>query len=170
MKRTFLALATVLALAACGQGGTQQAAGPVDESSEGACAAVTNSDAVFGAGATAVASSDLPGASGSCSFASADGLKTADLILYNAASLGATTPEAQIESLTSRWAENGVTPQAVEGLGDAATLAVGLPGDQAQIVIRKGGSVATVVATSGDAALTSEQLVRQLAEQVAAGL
>lgn len=172
MKKLIIAAAAALALAACGQGGGESA-GPVeapDQATQGACASVSQPDAIFGAGATSVASSDIPGATGSCSYASADGLRSADIILYDAASLGATTPDAQVTALTERWAANGVTGQAVEGLGDSAQIAVALPGDQSQIVIRKGGAVATVVATSGDAALTSEALVRQVAEQIAAGL
>lgn len=169
MKRTILAIAMGVALASCGQGGGGPAA-PEAMTTAGACALVTQPDAVFGAGASAVPANDLPGATGSCSFASTDGLRSGDIIAYSAQSLGATTPDAQIASLSSRWAENGVTPAAVEGLGDSAQIAVGLPGDQTQIVLRKGDNLATIVATSGDPALTSEQLARDVAAQVAAAL
>lgn len=169
MRQVWATMILAAALAACGggSGGPTQASNDV---TQGACAAVTEPDALFGAGATAVASSDLPSASGACSFSSADGMRLADVILYDANSLGATTPEAQMTSLTAGWSESGVTPQDVEGVGDSAQLAVGLPGAQSQIVLRKGASVANIVATSGDEAVTSEDLVRQIADQVAATL
>ena len=168
MKRTILALTIAAALAACGQGGGPAA--PEEMTVAGACALVTAPDAVFGAGPSATPANDLPGATGSCSFASADGLKSGDLIVYTTESLGTTTADAQIATLTGRWTENGVTPTAIEGLGDSAQIAVGLPGDQAQIVFKKGDNLATVVATSGDPAVTSEQLARDVAAQVAAAL
>lgn len=170
MKRIIFALATAAALTACGPSGGGATNEAADQTTTGACALVTTPDAIFGATPNAVPANDLPGATGSCAFSSADGLKSGDLIVYTTASLGSVTPDAQIATLTGRWTENGVTPTAVEGLGDSAQIAVGLPGDQTQIVLKKGDNLATVVATSGDPALTSEQLARDIAAQVAAAL
>ncbi|MBX3429767.1 MAG: hypothetical protein KF779_09315 [Hyphomonadaceae bacterium] len=170
MKQTILALALAALLAACGQGSAPDAAAPGSEVAAGACALVTDPDSVFGPNVQATAANDLPGTDGSCSWASADGLRNADLIHYTTQSLGGTTLDAQAATITDQWTQNGVTAQTLDEVGDSAQVAAGLVGDSAQAVVRKGDHLIVVVANSGDADLNSEAIVRQVATQAAAAL
>lgn len=170
MKRMISALAFAAMLAACGQGSAPADAPLASQVAEGACALVTDPDTVFGPNVQATASSDLSGADGGCTWSSADGLRTADLIHYTTQSLAGATLDAQATIITDAWTANGVSGQPLEGVGDSSQIATGLTGESAQAVVRKGDHLVVVVANSGDAAQNSEAMVRQIAAQAAAAL
>ena len=167
MMRLGAAIAFSLALAACGQG-AQNAGGA---QSNAVCALISDADALFGADAEAVVAADVPGAAGGCSWNSANGQRGGDVLLYNAASLGSTAPDAQMTTFAESWDAMTETPlQAVDGLGEAAQIATDLPGYQTQIVFRRGENVVAVLARSGDEAMTGEALARAMAAQADASL
>ncbi len=104
---------------------------------------------------------------GRCSFASADGRRGGDVILYNAASLGAVTPEKKLADTAAFWSRATFTPPApVAKLGDEAQIVTDLPGQQVQLALRKGAIL--IAARSGDPKLTAEALVRKIAAQAVA--
>ncbi len=59
---------------------------------------------------------------------------------------------------------------AVEGLGDEARMATDLPGYQTQIIFRQGSNVVMVSGSSGDDALSGEQIARHLARAASQSL
>jgi hypothetical protein len=108
---------------------------------------------------------------GTCQFASADGKRGGDVILYTPASLGQLSAEAQMQAVTTAWGAETETPLAtIDGLGDAAEIATDLPGGQTQIAFRKGGSLVLIAGRSGDGAVSGEQLARSMATTAVAAL
>jgi len=61
-----------------------------------------------------------------------------------------------------------VAGRPLAGVGDAAQIATGLPGDSTQALVRKGQNLFAIVANSGDPSLNSEELARRMATQAAA--
>lgn len=166
MRLTASILLAAVLLTACGGGGSSSAPGAVD-----ACALISQPDTLFGAGAEHVVSAQVEGAAGSCQWRAANGARGGDLIVYTAQSLHGTTPAAQFAHFTETWGGMSSTPLApIAGLGDEAQIATGLPGYQAQVVMRKGDKVAALLAWSGDPAMTDEALARGMAQAAAAGL
>jgi hypothetical protein len=163
--RALALLSLAFVITACGK-----AAGPTATAAHSeACALVSAPDAVLGAGAVAAGDDGLDDMAGYSSFQSADGARAGEVILYTAASLGAVTPAARMTEIVGKWDAMTETPLApVEGLGDAAQVATGLPGGQTQIVFAKGDKLVLVSGRSGDAAMTSEALANALAKAAAA--
>jgi hypothetical protein len=155
-----------LTLAACGGdggGAPSQSAGD-----NAACALVADAVATFGA------SPDINGYEGpapiaaSCAFASADGVRSGEVVLFTQASLGAVTAADHVATLTQTWDAATETPlQPVPELGAEAQLAADLPGYQTQIVFVKGADVIAVLGSSGDEAMTGERIARALAAAAA---
>lgn len=165
MHMKYAILAASLLLAACGQGGgqTQSVAQGGDT-----CALIADSAAVFG---TEIAGrEDRPAdnaAAGECAWESEDGTIVANLILYRGA------PETKFDETITTWrtlAQEGVEPQTLEGVGDAATLVAPMMGYQAQIAVRKGDALALVLANSGADGRDSAAVARAMAEAVAGAL
>lgn len=168
MRRLLIATSLILALAACGRGGARP-----DQASSGGgnCALLTDADAILGAGAVATGARGLEGMDGSCHWDSADGTRSADLVTYTTASLGSTTLDAKMAETIEKWDALTETPLApAEGLGEGAQIATDLPGYQVQIVFRKGDTLVLVLGSSGDSAVTSEQIARRVAASVAGAL
>jgi HSP20 family molecular chaperone IbpA len=165
----FLVLASLLALSACGQQAAAPKAGDVAGRHADACALIADPAALFGKDTTVSGDDGFDDMAGRCSFASADGRRGGDVILYNAASLGAVTPEKKLADTIAFWARSTFTPPApIEKLGDEAQIVTDLPGQQVQIALRKGGLVILISARSGEAKRTAEDIVRKMAAQAAA--
>ncbi len=168
MKRLLLAFACAAALAACGQG-AQRPGGP--GASDEACALIAQPEAIFGANVEQVGYGRLETMAASCQFQSADGTRSGEVVISNAASLGAVTPEANLAETIEKWdaqTETALAP--VEGVGEDARIATDLPGYQTQIVFRQGGAVVMVAGSSGDAAMSGEQIARRLAQAASQSL
>jgi hypothetical protein len=163
MKRILLAAVLAVSLAACGQGGGQPeaTAGP-------SCELLSNAERVFGRGMIAQSPQrPIDGASGECAWESEDGRVLAQLVLFDAGG------QAKFDETVQSWVtmtNGGAEAQALEGIGDGASLVTPMPGYQAQIAVRKGERLALILANSGDDALTSEALARKMAEAIAPNL
>lgn len=168
MKRLFAA-AVLMMLAGCGQQTarqTDQQAAQSMQSSDGACALLSQPAQLFGAEYASFSYDDIEGAEGSCEIRSADGLRAGELIHFTA-----TNAQAKMAEIADQFDADTATALAdVSGVGDAAKLATDLPGYQAQIVFRKGDDVVAMLARSGDPETTAADLARQLAAQVTANL
>ena len=166
MKSHWILVAAALALAACGKAAER---GNVNASRDDpSCALIGDATALFGAGAQHFGYPGLDTMAGTCEFISADGKRSADIIIYTPESLHGVTPEAQMQTVTTAWDGQTETPlAAIDGLGDAAQIATDLPGYQTQIALRKGGTLVLISARSGDDAITGEQLARNMATAAA---
>ena len=167
MRRMLLGALAAL-LVACGQG-----SGPSSQraASNEACALIEDAAAIFGANADVVANEGDAPIAADCQFTSADGTRYGEVVLFNAQSLGAVTPQAQVATLATGWDGATETPlAAVEGLGEEAQRATDLPGGQTQIAFRKGANVVAVLGSSGDAQMSGDQIARALAAAAAAKL
>jgi hypothetical protein len=167
--RTILSVTLLsLALAACGAGGGGQAA---DDSAanNAACALIADAEATFGEGA-AITGYDGPAPiAASCEFASADGVRSGEVVLFTQETLGAVTPADQIATLLQSWDDATETAlQPVPELGAEAQLATDLPGYQTQIAFVKGQTVIAAMGSSGDNAMSGERIARALAMAAAA--
>lgn len=168
MKRILTTILCAAALASCGQGATRP--GGPGASSE-ACDLIPNAASIFGEGAQQEGAGALEAIAASCQFQSADGRRGGEVALVTTASLGAVTPDAFMAEQVAKWDETTETPLApVEGLGAAAQIATNLPGYQTQIVFRQGGNVVMVLGSSGDDAMSGEQIARQLAQAASQSL
>lgn len=168
MKRLLMTVACFAALAACGQGG-QPRSGP-GASSE-ACALIADPQAIFGEGAEQVGYGRLDTMAASCEFQSADAHRSGEVIISTPASLGGATAEANMAATIERWDAQTETPLApVEGLGEDARIATDLPGYQTQIVFRQNGNVVMVMGSSGDQAMSGEDIARRLAQAASQSL
>jgi hypothetical protein len=164
-----IAIAALALLTACGPSGGSRSEGPGSDAINDACRALGDTAALFGANADVRGYRGLDDMAESCEFASADGARAGELILYTAQSLGAKNAETRMGEVTEQWDAQTETPlAAVEGLGEAAQIATDLPGYQTQIAFRKGGSLVLIAARSGDDHVTGEALARRMA-QAAAG-
>lgn len=162
MKK-LLFLAAAAALAACGQSG---GAGGPQGASGAPCPILANASAALGAPAPGIDVAES-GMAMACQWRTEDGAIDASFIAYGPG--GEDTADARMTRLVGEWSANASYPaEQIAGLGDAATLVKGMGGNQAQIVMRKGESVALVLASSGNARLDSEAAVRRLAAAVAA--
>lgn len=168
MKRLVLAIACAAALAACGQGAQRPG---VPGGSDEACALIAQPEEIFGAGVERVGYGRLETMAASCQLQSADGARSGEIVISNAESLGAITPEANMTETIEKWDAQTETPLApIEGLGEDARIATDLPGYQTQIVFRQDGNVVMVSGSSGDAAMTGEQIARSLAQAASQAL
>lgn len=166
MKKTLAGFALALMLAACGGGSGSSSGGGAD-----ACALIASQQAMFGAHADMQPGHGLDAMAGTCSWLSADGRRNGDIILYTTQSLHSATPASQVTTLATAWGKMTATPLApIANLGDEAQIATDLPGYQVQIVLRKGDKVVAILAGSGDPAITSEALARQMAAAAASKL
>jgi hypothetical protein len=168
MRKLLTTIALAGALVACGQGGGAGAPAGEEANTE-ACALITDAAAIFGEGASVAGYAGPAPIASDCQFTSADGARTGGVMLFTAQSLGGTAPEAQFADLAQKW--DGVTETPLEPvaqLGDEAQLAKDLPGYQTQIVIRAGTSVIAVLGSSGDDAMSGEEIARALAAQAVA--
>jgi hypothetical protein len=165
---TILAFAAI-ALVACGKGAEHSSANASRD--DASCTLIGDATALFGAGAQHFGYPGLDAMAGTCEFISADGKRSADIIAYTPESLHGVTPEAQMQTVTTAWDNQTETPlAAIDGLGDAAQIAIDLPGYQTQIAFRKGGTLVLISARSGDDANTGEQLARNMATAAATTL
>ncbi|MBS0383964.1 MAG: hypothetical protein JSS00_01285 [Proteobacteria bacterium] len=170
MKTAAIIVVAALALAACGRSGGGHG-GPTTAADNAACALIGDGAQIFGAGAQHFGYPRLDTFAGSCEFNSADGKRGGEIILYTSESLHGVTPQAQMQTIAAAWSHQTQTPlAAVNGLGDAAQIAIDLPGYQTQIAFRKGGSLVLISARSGEASVTGEQLARNMAAAAAANL
>lgn len=166
MRRLLIAT-FVLALGACGQGGSSSG-GRQEASGGGNCALLTDVDAVFGADVQAVGGGHVEDIDATCQFTSADGARSGEIVTYTAASLGSVTVQAKYDEVVQKFdAQTETALAAVDGLGDAAQIATDLPGYQTQIVFRKGDTLVLIMGSSGDQAMNGEQIARAMATQVA---
>ena len=166
MRRTLTLIAFAATLAACGQGGGSRSE---SAASNEACALITDAAAIFGENPQMVATRGDAPIAADCQFTSADGSRSGDVMVFNAASMGATNPADQFATLTQAWDGATETPHApIENLSDEAQMAIDLPGYQTQIVFRQGGNVVAVLGSSGDAQMSGEQIARALALAAAA--
>lgn len=174
MRHAALAICLSLALWACGRSGESGAgggAGPATSSNNEACQALGDVAAIFGADADVHGYPGLEGMAASCEFASADGAKSGDVIVYSAQSLGAVTLETQRAEIVARWDGQTETPLApLAALGDGAAIATDLPGYQTHIVFRQGDKLVAIAGRAGDGAGTGEALARRMAGAAAAQL
>lgn len=165
VKRAWL-LGLGLALAACGGGGGEKsraAPGEVD-----VCALIAAPEALFGADAEIIGGAGDDAMAGVCQWQSADGRRGGDAIVYTAHSLGDVTLDARMAEIVAAWDGLTETPLApVEGLGEAAQIAIDLPGYQTQIVFKKGDRLVLILGRSGDPALEGEALARAMASAIA---
>lgn len=169
MKRILLAFAYVAALSACGQGSSRSGAGA--GASNEACALVSNPAAIFGEGVEQVGYGGLENIAASCELQSADGARSGEVLIFTPASLGSVTAEANFAETVEKWDALTETPPApVEGLGEDARIATDLPGYQTQIVFRQNGNVIAVMGSSGDSAVSGEQIARALAQSASQSL
>lgn len=166
MRRMLTLIAFAATLAACGQGGGSRSE---SAASNEACALVADASAIFGADPQIAANTGHAPIAAVCQFASADGTRSGDVLLFTAASMGAANPADQFATLTQAWDLATETPlQRIASLGDEAQLATDLPGSQTQIVFRQGATVIAVLGSSGDSAMSGEQIARALATAAAA--
>jgi hypothetical protein len=170
--KTLLALASVsLLLAACGRAQEHPGAASVTAHDNAACALIGDGTRLFGAGAQHFGYRGLDRFAASCEYSSADGRRGGEIILYTPESLHHVSPQAEMQTVTATWADQADTPlAAVEGVGDAAQIATGLPGYQTQIAFRKGSSLVLIAGRSGDSTVTGEQIARGMAALAATQL
>ena len=167
MKSHWILAAAVLALAACGRAAEHSGASASRDNPS--CALIGDATALFGAGAQHFGYPGLDAMAGACEFISADGKRSGDIITYTPESLHGVRSEAQMQTVTVAWDGQTETPLApIDGLGDAAQIAIDLPGYQTHIAFRKGGALVLIAARSGDDAVTGEQLARSMARAAAA--
>lgn len=165
MTKFTAALILAAMLAACGQG-AQRDGGGASASNE-ACTLLADTTPLFGASADVVGYAGLEGMAATCEFASADGARGGEIILYTTQSLGAVTPDAQLAEVLEKWDSQTETALAlVEALGESARIATDLPGYQTHIAFRKGDTLILVAARSGADAITGEELARRMAQAI----
>lgn len=162
--RALIAVAAIAALlAGCGPKGPAPApTGRVD-----VCAMIANAPAIFGRAVTSAPDPGLGAIAGACSWRSADGVAIGDAAVFEAA--GSETPDALYARLSTQL--DGITDaplEPVEGLGDAAVRARATPGDQTQVLVRKGARVVLVRAASADARRDAAAIAGALAEALVA--
>lgn len=173
LKQGAVLAAFALALAACGPSGGASRGAPGSSSTDNdACRALGDAAALFGADADVHGYRGLDDMAATCEFASADGARSGDVILYTAQSLGATTAETRMAEIVQQWDAQTATPlAAVEGSGEAAQIATDLPGYQTQIAFRKGGSLVLIAARDGGVdERAGEALARRMADAAAASV
>jgi hypothetical protein len=160
---TFFAL--IVALSACGPSASGPGAAVNDG---GACALIAAPTAIFGKDAQVEPGARLDQVAGSCRFSSVDGRRGGEVLVMNASSLGAVTPQARLAEAFTRWQTLTHTPLApVEGLGEEARIALDMSGYQTQIGFHKGESIVLVLGRSGDPKMDGEAIARALAAQAA---
>lgn len=168
MKRLLISAACLAVLAACGQPG-QGPASPV--ASTEACDLIGHPQAIFGEGLEQVGYGRVGAMAATCSFQSADGRRSGDVLVSTPESRGGESAEAIMADAIERWDAQTDTPLApLEGLGEEARIAVDLQGYQTQIVFRRNGAVVMVMGSSGDPAMSGEAIARRLAEAASQAL
>lgn len=162
-----LAVLLVVALVgACGSGGAPSAPGGAG-ASNAACELIPDAAALFGANPDVAGYRGIDGMDATCTWTSADGARSGDLVLYTAASLGSVTLDAKATEIAEKWDSLSQTPLAdVAELGDGAQIATDLAGYQTQIMFRQGDRLILIMAGSGDRAITGEALARNMARAV----
>lgn len=161
----------VVFLSACGGGSGSGGATDDSAANNPACLLLADAAATFGEGAVVDGYEGPSPITASCAFSSADGVRSGEIVLFTAESMGAVTPADQVASLVEAW--DGATEtalQPVAELGEGAQLATDLPGYQTQIVFTKGESVIAVMGSSGDSAMSGEQIARAIAQAASVGV
>jgi hypothetical protein len=168
MKRPVFAAACLAALAACGQAGELRSG---SGASQEACALIAAPQAIFGDGFEQSGYGRLRTMAASCEFQSADARRSGEVIIATPASLGRVTAEANMADIVAMWDGQTETPlAALDGLGEEARIASDLPGYQTQIVFRQNGNVVMVMGSSGDEAMSGEEIARRLAHAASQAL
>ncbi len=170
-KQFVLMAALAAVLAACGPSGGSRP-GPATSADNDACRLLGDAAALFGANADVHGYRGLDDMAATCEFASADGERGGEVILYTVQSLGATSAEARMADVTQRWDSQTETPLGeVQGLGEAAQIATDLPGYQTQIAFRKGGALVLIAGRDGsNERAAGEALARRMAQAAAANV
>jgi hypothetical protein len=166
-----LAAFCVLATTACGQGG-QHRSTPGSADNE-VCRLLSDTTTLFGANASVVGYRGIDQMGPSCEFASADGARNGEIVIFTSQSLGAgVTPAAKMQEVLQKWDAQTETPLApVAGLGEGAQMATDLPGYQTQIAFIKNNTLVLIQARTSDAATSGgAELARRLAMTAAASM
>lgn len=163
MRSLIVAAAVAALLAGCGQKGPAPAAvGRAD-----VCGMITDAQTVFGRTVSSEPDPGLDAIAGGCSWRSADGAVIGDAAVFEATD--AETPEALYTRLNTQLDSITDAPlEPVAGLGDAAVRATGTPGDQTQVLVRKGAKVVLARAASADPKRDAATIAGALAEALAA--
>jgi hypothetical protein len=157
MIRIAVLIASFALLSACGPSAV------IGGAHADACALIAKPDALFGAGAQVAGDNGVDDMAGACRFASADGKRSGEVVLYTAESLRKATPDTRLAEVIKRWDAWTETPiVALDGAN--GQIATGLPGGQTQIALRNGDQHELILASTGDGAMTSEALARAMAK------
>ena len=158
MRKLLGLTVTAILVSACGGDGGGAAGPDPSAASNPACMLIADAVPIFGENADIVGYEGPPPIAASCAFASADGTRSGDVVLFS------TAPAEQLATLVEAWDGATETPlEPVAELGEGAQLAKDLPGYQTQIVFVKGDTVIAVMGSSGDATMNGEQIARALA-------